>query len=56
MSDFEVTVKIIIPECNSKQEAIDYVEEYIGLSEFSLDITASVLTASSSITSLTDEG
>ena len=44
MSDFEVTVKLIIPECDSNQEAIDYVEEYIGFSEFSLDITASVLT------------
>ena len=45
MRDFEVTVKLSIPACASKQavlvvvgEAIDYVEDNIGLSEFHLEI------------------
>jgi len=38
MNDYTVVIKVRIPECKDKQEAIDFVADNIGLSEFNLEI------------------
>jgi hypothetical protein len=38
--DYIVTIKVDIHDCKDKQEAITFVEDRIGLSEFNLEITA----------------
>ena len=38
MKDYTVVVKVCVPECEHPQEAIDYISENIGLSEFNLEI------------------
>ena len=38
MNDYTVVIKVEICECKDKQEAIDFVADNIGLSEFNLEI------------------
>ena len=38
MSHFKVTITVEIPECEDEQEAIDFVEDNISLSEFHLEV------------------
>ena len=38
MNDYKVIIKVIIPDCNDKQEAINFVADNVGLSEFNLEI------------------
>ena len=39
MNDYTVVIRVErIPECKDKQEAIDFVADNIGLSEFNLEI------------------
>jgi len=38
MSDYIVVIKVEICECKDKQEAINFVADNIGLSEFNLEI------------------
>ena len=38
MSHFKVTITVEIPECEDQQEAIDFVEDNISLSEFHLEV------------------
>jgi len=38
MNDYTVVIKVEICECKNKQEAIDFVADNIGLSEFNLEI------------------
>ncbi len=38
MNDYTVVIKVRMPEHIDKQEAIDFVADNIGLSEFNLEI------------------
>ena len=38
MKDYVVVVRVLVPECEDSQEAINYISENIGLSEFNLEI------------------
>lgn len=38
MKDYTVVIKVEICECEDKQEAINFVADNIGLSEFNLEI------------------
>ena len=38
MKDYVVVVRVCVPECEDSQEAINYISENIGLSEFNLEI------------------
>ena len=38
MTDYTVVIRVEIHECKDKQEAINFVAENIGLSEFNLTI------------------
>ena len=40
MKNYNVVIKVEIPECEDKQEAITFVADNIGLSEFNLEIDA----------------
>ena len=37
MSDYTVVIRVEICECEDKQEAINFVADNIGLSEFNLE-------------------
>lgn len=38
MNDYKVIIKVSIPDCNDKQEAINFVADNVGLSEFNLEL------------------
>ena len=38
MKDYVVVVRVLVPECEDSQEAINYISENIGLSDFTLGI------------------
>jgi len=38
MNDYTVVIRVEICECKDKQEAIDFVADNIGLSEFNLEM------------------
>ena len=40
--DYIVTIKVEVGDCENKEEAITFVEDNIGLSEFNLEITTEV--------------
>jgi len=42
-SIYEVIIKVEICDCEDKQEAIAFVEDNVGLSEFNLEIEARVV-------------
>tara|TARA_R110001599_G_scaffold18538_1_gene72134 strand:- start:588 stop:953 length:366 start_codon:yes stop_codon:yes gene_type:complete len=38
MNDYNVIIKVSIPDCNDEQEAINFVADNVGLSEFNLEV------------------
>ena len=38
MSDYTVIITVAIPDCEDKQEAVNFVADNVGLSEFNLEI------------------
>ena len=38
MNDYKVIIKVSIPDCNDEQEAINFVADNVGLSEFNLEL------------------
>ena len=40
MKDYKVIIKVDIHDCKDKQEAINFVADNVGLSEFNLEIEA----------------
>lgn len=40
MKSYEVIIRVEIYDCEDKQEAIDFVADNLGLSEFNLEIEA----------------
>ena len=41
--DYKVIVKVDIHDCKDKQEAINFVADNVGLSEFNLEIEATAI-------------
>tara|TARA_R100000231_G_C5316147_1_gene161980 strand:- start:214 stop:345 length:132 start_codon:yes stop_codon:yes gene_type:complete len=40
MKSYEVIIRVEISDCEDKQEAIDFVSDNLGLSEFNVEIEA----------------